>query len=405
MPEAVNAGRLIVFEGPDGVGKSTLAQALTSRLVAMGLSCEYLSFPGKEEGTIGSLVYDVHHRPADYGIGAITPASLQALHIAAHLDAIEQRIIPALNEGRWVILDRFWWSTWAYGCVAAVDRATLDAMVQVERLHWRGVEPDALFLIDRRNDSFEGRVQLRESYHLLYESEKSRYPVHRIQNGLSVDRSVDRLLAAIRDLVPFAADFNSPDRRSSGLQQSEQLSLPSMGEEPPTIFTRLASARPTIVYSSYWQFAAERQEVFFRKIEGFAAPWTDDPIIARHKFTNAYRASDRVSQFLIKDVIYEGDQSPEEVFFRTILFKLFNKIETWEMLQDRISTISYADYSFQQYDDVLTAALASGVRIYSAAYMMPSGRTSFGHALKHRNHLLLLEQMMVEEVPRRIEGA
>ena len=407
MPEAVNAGRLIVFEGPDGVGKSTLAQALTKRLVAMGLSCEHLSFPGKEEGTIGRLVYDVHHCPAGYGIGTITAASLQALHIAAHLDAIEQRIVPALNEGRWVILDRFWWSTWAYGCLAAVDRMTLDAMVQVERLYWRGVEPDALFLIDRSKDSLvgEGRVQLRESYQLLYEGEKSRYPVHRIQNDDSIDQSVDRLFAALRGLVPYAADINSPDQRSLVRQQSGQLSLPSMDEKPPSVFTRLAPARPTVVYSSYWQFAAERQEVFFRKIEGFDAPWTNDPIIARHKFTNAYRASDRVSQFLIKDVIYEGDQSPEEVFFRTILFKLFNKIETWEMLQDRISTISYAEYSFQQYDDVLTAALASGVRIYSAAYMMPSGRTSFGHALKHRNHLLLLEQMMVDEVPRRIEGA
>ena len=211
MAEVVNAGRLIVFEGPDGVGKSTLAQALTNRLVAMGLSCEHLTFPGREEGTIGSLVYDVHHCPAEYGIGAITAASLQALHIAAHLDAIERRIIPALNEGRWVILDRFWWSTWAYGYVAAVDRATLDAMVQVERLHWCGVEPDALFLLDRHNGSFDGdgRVQLRESYHLLYENEKSRYPIHRIQNDLSVDRSVDRLLAAIRDFVPSAANFNS----------------------------------------------------------------------------------------------------------------------------------------------------------------------------------------------------
>ena len=407
MAEAVNAGRLIVFEGPDGVGKSTLALALTNRLVAMGLSCEHLSFPGKEEGTIGSLVYDVHHRPAEYGIGAITAASLQALHIAAHLDAIERRIIPALNEGRWVILDRFWWSTWAYGHVAAVDRATLDAMVEVERRHWRGVEPDALFLLDGHNDPFDGdgRVQLRESYHLLYENEKSRYPIHRIQNDLPVDRSVDRLVVAIRDFVPSAADFDSADRRSSVHQNSEQLSLPSMDEEPPTIFTRLVSARPTVVYSSYWQFAAERQEVFLRKIEGFAAPWTNDPIIARHKFTNAYRASDRVSQFLIKNVIYEGDQSPEEVFFRTILFKLFNKIETWAMLQDRITAISYADYSFQQYDDVLTTALESGGRIYSAAYMMPSGRSSFGHRLKHRNHLSLLEQMMEDEVPRRIEGS
>ena len=72
----------------------------------------------------------------------------------------------------------------------------------------------------------------------------------------------------------------------------------------------LRGARPTVVYDSYWRFAAERQEVFFRKLEGRPAPWTDDPIIARHKFTNAYRASDRVSQFLIRHVIYEGEQSP-----------------------------------------------------------------------------------------------
>ena len=145
--------------------------------------------------------------------------------------------------------------------------------------------------------------------------------------------------------------------------------------------------------------------MFFRKLEGCAAPWTDDPIIARHKFTNAYRASDRVSQFLIKHVVYEGEQSPEEVFFRTILFKLFNKIETWEMLQDRLSMIGYAEYSFQRYDQILTEAQASGERIYSGAYMMPSGRSSFGHTQKHRNHLLLLERMMEDEVPLKVAGA
>ena len=107
--------------------------------------------------------------------------------------------------------------------------------------------------------------------------------------------------------------------------------------------------------------------MFFRKLEGLAAPWTDDPIVARHKFTNAYRASDRVSQFLIRHVVYEGEQSTEEVFFRTILFKLFNKIETWRMLQDRLSTICYADYSFERYDQVLTEAQASGARIYSGS--------------------------------------
>ena len=182
MSEGTNIGRLIVFEGPDGVGKSTLSLALANRLKAVGLMCRHLSFPGKERGTVGRLVYDVHHDPAEYGIEKITAASLQALHIAVHLDAIEQRILPDLSEGHWVTLDRFWWSTWVYGRVAGIERTTLDALIQVERLHWKGVQPDAVSLIDRSNDSFDSdnRVQLRESYQVLHGSEKTRYPVHQI---------------------------------------------------------------------------------------------------------------------------------------------------------------------------------------------------------------------------------
>ena len=160
-----------------------------------------------------------------------------------------------------------------------------------------------------------------------------------------------------------------------------------------------------MVYESYWQFAAERQKVFFRKLERLPAPWTTDSILAKYKFTNAYRASDRVSQYLIRHVIYEGDDNPEEVFFRIILFKLFNKIETWEFLKDNLGNISYADYSFPEYDQLLSGALSSGTRIYSAAYIMPSGKTSFGYPQKHRNHLMLLERMMEDEMPHRISDA
>ena len=184
-----------------------------------------------------------------------------------------------------------------------------------------------------------------------------------------------------------------------------QLELPLADKAELAVFCSLSPARPTEVYDTYWQFAAERQAVFFRKLEGGNPPWTNDPIIARHKFTNAYRASDRVSQYLIRNVIYDGDQSVPEVFFRTILFKLFNKIETWELLTSCLGAITWEGYSFDQIDGVLSGALASKTRIYSGAYIMPSGGTTFGHRRKHQNHLKLLERMMDDEVPYQIAGA
>ena len=213
------------------------------------------------------------------------------------------------------------------------------------------------------------------------------------------------MLAPLEGLLTDIRHADSDDVCGTVPGSSDQLPLLPSRSKAPFAFTSLSPARPTVVYETYWRFAIERQEMFFRRIEGLPAPWTTDPILAKHKFTNAYRASDRVSQYLIRNVIYHGDQSPEEVFFRTILFKLFNRIETWEMLQDRLKTISRADYSFQDYDSVLSEALAGGTRIYSAAYMMPSGRSSFGHAQKHRNHLTLLERMMEDEAPRRITEA
>ena len=164
-------------------------------------------------------------------------------------------------------------------------------------------------------------------------------------------------------------------------------------------------AKPTIVYNTYWRFAVKRQEVFFRRLQGCSPPWTDDPILARYKFTNAYRASDRVSQYLIRHILYEGAQSSEEIFFRTLLFKVFNKIETWQLLKAAVGEVAYSSYSFDTYDKVLTQALTAGRSIYSAAYIMPSAGRVFGHPRKHRNHLRLIERMMADEVPHRIAGA
>ena len=157
---------------------------------------------------------------------------------------------------------------------------------------------------------------------------------------------------------------------------------------------RFAGLQVSPVFDSYWKLAAERQSIFFKRIEGSKWPWTDDEILLRHKFTNAYRASDRVSQYLIREVIYgkELPTEPAEIVFRILLFKLFNKIETWQLLNRELGPPSWTEFSIRRYSHVLTRAHAKGHRIYSAAYIMPPVRGA-GEA-KHVGHLHLISQMM-----------
>jgi hypothetical protein len=159
---------------------------------------------------------------------------------------------------------------------------------------------------------------------------------------------------------------------------------------------------PTKVFDTYWRFATERQEIFCRRLSQAPRPWTNDWILQQYKFTNAYRASDRVSQYLIRRVLYEGNQNAEEIFLRTLLFKVFNRIETWELLANEIGPPSVTSFNFSRYDEALTGAMSEGVRIYSAAYIMPSGGAT-GDQRKHRNHLRLIEKMLTEGVPTRLQ--
>lgn len=159
----------------------------------------------------------------------------------------------------------------------------------------------------------------------------------------------------------------------------------------------------TSVFDMYWFFAAERQRIFYRRLDHSPPPWTEDPILRTYRFTNVYRAADRVSQFLIRNVIYEGDQSVAEVFFRTILFKLFNKIETWQLLKETLGEVTWASFDLQRYISVLDRAMAEGRKIYSPAYIIPS--PNLGFPRKHANHLNLLHRMIEDRCPEKIAAA
>ena len=389
-------GALYVFEGPDGVGKSELAERLAQVLSASSVDCELLAFPGREPGTLGSLVYSLHHAPDRLGVQGLSATALQAMHIAAHIDAIEARILPAIKAGKSIILDRYWWSTKVYGLVGGANAEVIEQLIRAEMLSWGAVKPSVLFLIRRmqplRDEPMREWRRWSSAYKDLAAAERDSYPIRTIDNNGAIEEALHAILRI--------TDSTSSGKSRAPISQDPL--VVTAGRQIPIVFAALSPANPTVAYETYWRFAAERQEIFFRRVEGAPPPWTEDPILAAHKFTNAYRASDRVSQYLIRRVIYEGDQSPEEVFFRTILFKLFNKIETWELLISKLGSIGYKEYSFDRYDKILDSAMNRGDRIYSAAYIMPSGSAVFRTNRKHRAHLQLLERMMEDKLPYRI---
>lgn len=169
-----------------------------------------------------------------------------------------------------------------------------------------------------------------------------------------------------------------------------------------TIGIKKRKPTPSIVFDTYWKFAALRQDIFFEKLKGGLKIGVEDEILRRHKFTNAYRASDRVSQYLIKNVIYDGSQDFREVFLRTILFKIFNKISTWELLTDEIGEVTTLNFKFKNYSKMLLEAVNAKETIYSGAYIMASGKSTFGYNRKFENHLKLIEMMLKEQLPERI---
>ncbi len=159
----------------------------------------------------------------------------------------------------------------------------------------------------------------------------------------------------------------------------------------------------TQVYDSFWNFAYKRQEAFINRLYNRPAPWSDDPIIQKFKFTNAYRAIDRVSQYLIKNVIYSSEiYSGDDMVFRILLFKFFNRIETWEYLENVFGEITYSKFNQEKFGTALDELMNKKEKIFSAAYIMPSGVSSFGFNKKHKNYLALIDFIMRDKFPLKI---
>lgn len=143
----------------------------------------------------------------------------------------------------------------------------------------------------------------------------------------------------------------------------------------------------------YFYFMQERMNIFWRKCEEHASSSTEDPILKEYKFTNVYRACDRVSQYLISNVIYKDVErfTPRDVLLRILVFKIFNKIETWEYLEENYGDIQCGHFNVEDICELLSKR-QKHTPIFSNAYMMTGSHRLYDYLpSKHAKWLQMVK--------------
>jgi dTMP kinase len=149
-------GLFITFEGPDGSGKSTQARMLAERLRGDGRPVLETVEPGGPP--IGQQIRRILLDPANK---ELTPVAELLLMFAARAQNVEQWILPALNQGKIVISDRFTDSSIAYQ--GAGRGLGWDTVLELDRIACHGLVPDITLCIDIDSETGLARALARGS--------------------------------------------------------------------------------------------------------------------------------------------------------------------------------------------------------------------------------------------------
>lgn len=132
---------LIVFEGIDGSGKTTMAKHLTIRLRLLGYPAVYHREPGTTE--LGEYIAKVIQRDNP------SPTTKLFLFLAARSNLVEEKLIPLLKSGGVVVLDRFIYSTLAYQSVEGIDTQLLAILNNLALNELNSIpKREVVFLLD-----------------------------------------------------------------------------------------------------------------------------------------------------------------------------------------------------------------------------------------------------------------
>lgn len=204
-------GMFITFEGPDGSGKTTQIERLTTWFEKRGKEVVATREPGGTE-----VAEEIRKIVLDPKL-SIDPQTETLLYLAARAEHIDKVIAPALNAGKIVLCDRFSDSTFVYqGLTRGIDMNKLKAM---NSFATRDIEPNLTFLLDgpielleaRRQDrgvedrfeleGLEFQAKVREGFLTLAHEEPKRIKViYALQDSDAVTRAITEEIEKIEKL-------------------------------------------------------------------------------------------------------------------------------------------------------------------------------------------------------------
>ena len=152
-------GVLIVFEGIDGSGKTTQAEILLEKLLKMGVAAVYFREP-----SLGRWGREIKEKAA-YA-DSVTPEEELDLFQKDRMENVEKNLIPALNEKKAIILDRYYFSTIAYQGAKGIDPEYIRRMNEEF-----AVSPDVVFILDVEPKAGLDRIADRGQKDELFERE------------------------------------------------------------------------------------------------------------------------------------------------------------------------------------------------------------------------------------------
>lgn len=136
-------GRFITFEGGEGTGKTTQIRLLTDYLQARGIDVLATKEPGGTE--VGKELRRILCTGDKDKMDAVAEALLYYADRRVHM---QSKVLPALNEGRWVISDRFADSTMAYQYYGYDKRVPKETLEQLYAVTVGDFHPDLTVILD-----------------------------------------------------------------------------------------------------------------------------------------------------------------------------------------------------------------------------------------------------------------